>query len=126
MDQEFYVYVSSENTPESKIKSIAVNKLPLTIDTVNKQWEVSLVNSAISINWLNVTNAAFEISKLYDEGTRKEIIKASLPSRRYTKTAKLYDALNLAIIEQLPEGESIRTWYSLSNNCFLLQPKVII
>ena len=109
MDREFYVYVSSENAPESIIKSIATNELPLSIDMVNKQWEVSLINTNISVSWYNVTDVGLDISKLYGDG-HIERIQINLTPARYTKTDKLYTALNHAIEESLPESETKKNW----------------
>ena len=109
MDREFYVYVSSENAPESIIKSIATNELPLSIDTANKQWEVSLINSNISVSWNNVTDVGLDISKLYGDGDI-ERIQINLPPARYPKRDQLYAALNHAIEQRLPESETKRNW----------------
>ena len=108
MDKEFYVYVSSENAPDSMVKSIAVNDLPLSIDTVNKQWEVSLINSNITISWNNLTEAVLEITKSFD--TPAQTIQVIVPPGHYIKTENLYNAINHAIDEKLSEFENRRNW----------------
>ena len=107
--EKIFVYLSSENVQNQNSKAIASNVLPIQIDAVDKQWEVSLIKTAITHYWDNVVNICISVMKIEEDGT-KNVLDFQVENGLYTRTEKLYNRINQALIDALQLNDSPDNW----------------